>query len=41
MRTLSPYEFARSYMTRTGRISDEKLKKIAPRFMKEYTLNQT
>jgi 2-polyprenyl-6-methoxyphenol hydroxylase-like FAD-dependent oxidoreductase len=41
MRTLSPYEFARSYMTRTGRISDEKLKVIAPRFMEEYTLNQT
>jgi len=41
MRTLSPYEFARSYMTRTGRISDEKLKKIAPRFMEEYMLSQT
>jgi len=36
MRTLEPYEFARSYMTRTGRVSDERLAKIAPRFMERY-----
>jgi len=36
MRTLEPYEFARSYMTRTGRVSDERLEKIAPRFMERY-----
>ena len=36
MRTLEPYEFARSYMTRTGRVSDERLQKIAPRFMEQY-----
>jgi 2-polyprenyl-6-methoxyphenol hydroxylase-like FAD-dependent oxidoreductase len=33
---LSPYEFAHSYMTRTGRISEEKLAHMAPRFMAEY-----
>ena len=36
MQTLPPYEFARSYMTRTGRISDERLAKIAPKFMARY-----
>ena len=36
MRTLEPYDFARSYMTRTGRVSDERLKKIAPKFMQRY-----
>jgi len=36
MRTLEPYEFARSYMTRTGRVSDERLAQIAPRFMARY-----
>ena len=36
MRTLEPYEFARNYMTRTGRVSDERLAKIAPRFMERY-----
>jgi 2-polyprenyl-6-methoxyphenol hydroxylase-like FAD-dependent oxidoreductase len=36
MRTLEPYEFARSYMTRTGRVSDERLQKIAPKFMERY-----
>jgi 2-polyprenyl-6-methoxyphenol hydroxylase-like FAD-dependent oxidoreductase len=36
MQTLPPYEFARSYMTRTGRISDERLEKIAPKFMERY-----
>ena len=36
MQTLPPYEFARSYMTRTGRISDERLAKIAPKFMERY-----
>ncbi len=36
MQTLPPYEFARSYMTRTGRISDARLEKIAPKFMERY-----
>jgi 2-polyprenyl-6-methoxyphenol hydroxylase-like FAD-dependent oxidoreductase len=36
MRTLEPYEFARSYMTRTGRVSDERLAEISPRFMEHY-----
>ena len=37
MHNLAPYEFARSYMTRTGRISDERLARIAPKFMERYT----
>ena len=37
MHKLGPYEFAHSYMTRTGRISDDRLKEIAPRFMASYT----
>jgi 2-polyprenyl-6-methoxyphenol hydroxylase-like FAD-dependent oxidoreductase len=41
MRTLEPYEFARSYMTRTGRISDERLEKIAPKFMERYAQHRT
>ena len=36
MRTLEPYDFARSYMTRTGRVSDERLQKNAPKFMQRY-----
>ncbi len=36
MQELAPYEFARSYMTRTGRISDERLARIAPKFMQRY-----
>ncbi|NKB50121.1 MAG: NAD(P)-binding protein [Alphaproteobacteria bacterium] len=41
MRTLEPYEFARSYMTRTGRVSDERLQKIAPKFMERYAQHRT
>lgn len=41
MRTLEPYEFARSYMTRTGRVSDERLAKIAPKFMESYAQHKT
>ena len=37
MHKLRPYEFAHSYMTRTGRVSDEKLKELAPRFMGRYS----
>ena len=37
VRSLEPYEFAKSYMIRTGRVSDEKLKSIAPNFMKRYS----
>jgi 2-polyprenyl-6-methoxyphenol hydroxylase-like FAD-dependent oxidoreductase len=33
---LAPYDFAHSYMTRTGRVSDTDLEKIAPRFMADY-----
>lgn len=33
---LSPYEFAHSYMTRTGRVSEERLVQLAPRFMAQY-----
>ncbi len=33
---LSPYAFAHSYMTRTGRVSDDRLREIAPRFMARY-----
>lgn len=36
MRSLAPYPFAHSYMTRTGRVSDYKLEKIAPLFMQRY-----
>jgi 2-polyprenyl-6-methoxyphenol hydroxylase-like FAD-dependent oxidoreductase len=41
MRTLEPYEFARNYMTRTGRVSDERLTKIAPKFMERYAQHRT
>ena len=37
---LSPYAFAHDYMTRTGRVSDDRLCKIAPRFMTRYTDHQ-
>ena len=30
---LAPHEFAHDYMTRSGRVSDERLRVIAPRFM--------
>ena len=40
MSKLKPYEFAHSYMTRTGRVSDDKLKELAPRFMARY-INST
>ena len=33
---LQPYEFARSYITRSGRISDDRLAEIAPTFMQTY-----
>ncbi len=41
MRSLEPYEFARSYMTRTGRVSDERLEKIAPKFMERYAQHRS
>ncbi|KAA3624714.1 MAG: monooxygenase [Proteobacteria bacterium] len=34
--SLSPYEFAHGYMTRTGRVSHEQLTRIAPRFMSRF-----
>lgn len=37
---LSPLAFAHSYMTRTGRVSDDRLARIAPRFMTAYTDEQ-
>lgn len=33
---LEPYDFVYSYITRSGRISDERLRKIAPSFMAAY-----
>jgi 2-polyprenyl-6-methoxyphenol hydroxylase-like FAD-dependent oxidoreductase len=33
---LPPMRFAHSYMTRTGRVSDEQLDRVAPRFMSAY-----
>ena len=33
---LGAEEFAYSYMTRTGRVSQERLQRIAPRFMARY-----
>lgn len=33
---LSADEFAYDYMTRTGRLSNERLRQIAPRFMARY-----
>ena len=37
---LSPYDFAHDYMTRTGRVSDERLQRIAPRFMARYAASR-
>lgn len=37
---LSPYDFAHDYMTRTGRVSDDRLRKLAPRFMARYAASQ-
>jgi 2-polyprenyl-6-methoxyphenol hydroxylase-like FAD-dependent oxidoreductase len=33
---LKPYDFAMSYITRSGRMSDEKLKALSPKFMEKY-----
>ena len=33
---LAPYAFAHAYMTRTGRVSEAQLQRIAPRFMARY-----
>ncbi|MDP6705298.1 MAG: FAD-dependent monooxygenase [Alphaproteobacteria bacterium] len=33
---LSPLDFAHAYMTRTGRVGDARLQRIAPRFMARY-----
>lgn len=33
---LPPYEFAMSYLMRTGRMSEEKLRQLSPQFMSEY-----
>ncbi len=33
---LAPFELAYSYMTRTGRVGDDRLQKIAPKFMVDY-----
>ena len=33
---LPPYEFAMSYLTRSGRIDPERMRKLAPRFMAAY-----
>jgi len=33
---LAPYDFAHAYMVRTGRVSDDKLARVAPRFMERY-----
>src|SRR5690606_34887414 len=37
---LEPYAFAHAYMTRTGRVSDERLSRVAPRFMADYSAHQ-
>ncbi len=34
--SLDPYDFAYDYMTRTGRVSDRRLARIAPNFMARY-----
>ncbi len=34
--SLEPYDFAYAYMTRTGRVSDRRLRRIAPSFMARY-----
>ena len=33
---LAPYDFAMSYITRSGRVSPEKVARMAPRFMAAY-----
>ena len=38
---LSPYDFAHAYMTRTGRVSEQKLQRIAPKFMQRYLAAKT
>ena len=34
--SLPPYEFALSYLMRTGRMTEEKLRQQLPKFMAEY-----
>lgn len=36
IQTLDPYDFARSYMTRTGRVNNDRLIEMAPKFMARY-----
>ena len=33
---MAPYDFAYSYITRSGRISDEQLRAMSPKFMERY-----
>jgi 2-polyprenyl-6-methoxyphenol hydroxylase-like FAD-dependent oxidoreductase len=37
---LEPYDFAHAYMTRTGRVSDDRLERAAPRFMADYAAHR-
>jgi hypothetical protein len=33
---LAPYDFAMSYLSRTGRMDLERIRKVAPKFVAEY-----
>ena len=38
--TLAPYDFAMSYLSRTGRMDIERIRKVAPKFVAEYERQQ-
>lgn len=37
---LTPLEFGYNYMTRSGRVDDDRLRQLAPKFMEEYEANR-
>ncbi len=41
MMSLDPYDFAYDYMTRTGRVSERRLRRIAPNFMARFRVRKS